>query len=433
MNTTKVYPWAKFNVRFYSDRVLERYHIACDKYDRLWIYNENDNMWVDGAEKDITEVLRNDILREKHITTRNVNEVINDIKGRTFDRYSYAEPDKDLIPFANKIYNLKNNKFLSYSPNYFFINKFPVDIDKKGKCPTIDKIFADLVGNDRKDILYELAAYCLYRGYPYQKIFLLVGDGSNGKSTYKTILSRLLGYRNVCSVSLGELVFSKFGTSQLYKKYLNLCGELDDITIRNTAILKQITGNDLINGERKFKDPFSFVNYAKVIITTNRIPETLDKSIAFYRRIYIIDFPNKFEAGKNAVDSIADKIPEEEYRGLAYKCVNKLRELKERGFVFSINESIEEIHRKYEDLSSPLSKFLKENTIKSVNGKVLAKKFNKLFFYYLGKNRVIGWSHVKINKYMKQKGYLLKTKGVKSKDGAWTTKKFWIGLKWKKY
>jgi len=148
------------------------------------------------------------------------------------------------------------------------------------------------------------------------------------------------------------------------------------------------------------------------------LPETLDKSAAFYRRIYIIDFPNKFEAGKNAVDSIADKIPKEEYSGLAYKCVSKLMKLKKKGFVFSKNESIEEIRKKYEELSSPLSKFLKENTIKNIRGKVLAKKFSILFFYYLKRHGITEWSRVEINKGMKQKGYLLKTKGVKNKDGT---------------
>ena len=220
----RVYPWANFNVRFYSDRVLEKHHIAYDNYDRLWIYNKSEGMWMDKAEKDIAKVLRKEILEEKHLKTQCVNEVINDIKGREYDRFSYEEPDNSLIPFANKICDLKKKKLLKYGPEYFFINKLPVDVDKKGKCPNIDKIFADLVGDDKKEILYELAAYCLYRGYPYQKIFLLVGDGSNGKSTYKTILSRLLGIRNVCSVSLNELISSQFGTSQLYKKYLNLCG-----------------------------------------------------------------------------------------------------------------------------------------------------------------------------------------------------------------
>ncbi len=425
------HPFGSFNVRFYSDKVISKYHIACDKYNRLWIYNKNDGIWLDGAEKDITEVLRNKILEEKHLSTKNVNEVINDIRGRSFDRFDYEEPDNDLIPFANKGCDIKKKRLFSYRPKYFFINKFPVDIDMKGKCPTIDKIFTDLVGEDKKEILYELAAYCMYRGYPYQKIFILIGNGSNGKSTYKEILSKLIGHRNICSVSIGELVNSKFGTSQLHKKYLNLCGELDNNIIRNTAILKQITGNDLINGERKFKDPFSFVNYAKVIITTNSIPETLDRSTAFYRRIYLVDFPNKFEAGKNAVDSIADRIPEKEYRAFAYECVKRLINLKKRRFVFSNNESVEKIKNKYEELSSPLSKFLKGETIKDIKGKILAKKLNNLFLNYLERSRIIGWSHVKINKGMEQKGYLLKTKGVKNNSGSWTTKKYWIGIRWK--
>ena len=47
-----------------------------------------------------------------------------------------------------------------------------------------------------------------------------------------------------------------------------------------------------------------------------------------------------------------------------------------------------------------------------------------IIFLLLEKNRIIGWSHVKIDKGMKQKGYLLNTIGVKNKEGKWTTKKF---------
>jgi len=64
-------------------------------------------------------------------------------------------------------------------------------------------------------------------------------------------------------------------------------------------------------------------NYAKILIATNNLPTTTDKTIGFYRRWLIIDFPNQFSEKK---DILAD-IPNEEYNSLALKCVGILKDL----------------------------------------------------------------------------------------------------------
>jgi Family of unknown function (DUF5906) len=48
---------------------------------------------------------------------------------------------------------------------------------------------------------------------------------------------------------------------------------------------------DSIRAQNKFKDPFSFRNYAKLIFSANKIPESDDdSSYAYYRRWLIIEF-----------------------------------------------------------------------------------------------------------------------------------------------
>jgi hypothetical protein len=82
-------------------------------------------------------------------------------------------------------------------------------------------------------------------------------------------------------------------------------------------------GKELIN---KSIDLLEDVNYAKIIISTNNLPTTDDKTIGFYRRWLIVDFPNQFSEQKD----ILNDIPEEEYNALALKCTFILKDLLEK-------------------------------------------------------------------------------------------------------
>jgi len=93
--------------------------------------------------------------------------------------------------------------------------------------------------------------------------------------------------------------------------------------LSKTSILKKLTGQDLIGFEYKNKNPFEERNYAKILISTNNLPETTDKTIGFYRRWMIVDFPNSF----SEQEDILSKIPEEEYESLALKCAHILKDL----------------------------------------------------------------------------------------------------------
>jgi len=56
-----------------------------------------------------------------------------------------------------------------------------------------------------------------------------------------------------------------------------------------------LTGEDQITADRKFKDPISFINYAKLLFSANELPYSKDQTDAFYRRWILIEFPNKFD------------------------------------------------------------------------------------------------------------------------------------------
>lgn len=211
----------KFSPRQYTELLLGRYEIKSDIAGRLWRYDSIEGIWKDNGEDYLKSALRKEFLISDHIKINCVNEIIADIKQYKYEGKYFEEPPAHLIPFNNKIYDLKNDNFINFDPKHFFINKIPINIDTENRqCPLIDSMFEQFVGTDRKIDLYELAAYCLYRKYPNSKFFLLSGDGRNGKSTYINIVSKLLGSENVTAVNLKNISSDRFSTQSLFKKTL---------------------------------------------------------------------------------------------------------------------------------------------------------------------------------------------------------------------
>ena len=139
---------------------------------------------------------------------------------------------------------------------------------------------------DKNPILYEILAYCLYRKYPIQRFFILLGVGANGKGCFMRIMRNVLGKDNFAASSLEMLSnpSQRFEKTKLHLKLLVQIGETNTAILKYTSILKQLTGGDAIPGEQKGKNPYSFENYAKMIIAANDLPLVVDKTNGFYRR-----------------------------------------------------------------------------------------------------------------------------------------------------
>jgi putative DNA primase/helicase len=263
----------------------------------------------------------------------------------------------------------------------------------------MDKIFAEWVGFEYTKTLYQILAYCLLPDYPLHRIFCFIGAGMNGKSKFLELLRKFIGEENVTATELDTLISSRFEVTRLYKKLICQMGETNFSELNKTSILKKLSGGDMIGFEYKNKTPFESVNYAKILISTNNLPTTSDKTIGFYRRWLIIDFPNQFSEKKE----ILSDIPEVEYENLAFKCIGILRELMQIK-EFHNEGSIEDRMKKYEDHSDPLEKFIKEFTIDSPDGYVWKFEFEKKLNEWCKENRHRQISEVVIGKKMKEKG-----------------------------
>lgn len=326
-----------------------------DKNKFFWFWDIQKDKWIIVDEIDIMNCLDKNLDFCGKTIYRHVKDSYIEAFKRVGRKKAPKDAPKKWIQFKNKAFSLGSKKIYTVTPEYFFTNPIPHDIGESSETPILDKLFSEWVGEEYKENLYEIIAYCCYRDYPIQIIFCLFGGGRNGKTSFLKVLNRFIGTDNICSTELNLLIDSRFESFKLFRKLICEMGETNFGTLDKSSILKKLVGSDLIGYEAKGKPPFTDYNYAKMLIASNSLPSSNDTSDGFYRRWFIIDFPNEFPEGQD----ITQDIPDIEFSNLAKKVTEILPKLLKEGKFFK-QGSIEERRNKFILASNPLSIFLQK-------------------------------------------------------------------------
>jgi len=327
--------------------------------DEMYVYNAGIYRQGGGA----TIKAKAEQVLGKEATTHRVNEVENHIRRSTYMKRQEIEDKIEFLCLKNGVLDIQTRELSPHSPQHIFLNQVPVTYNPDKDCPKIKGFIIQMVPSGDILVIQELFGYCLWRDYSLDKAFLFIGEGSNGKSTLLNLLIRFLSREVVAGVALQDLDRNRFATAELYGKLANVHADLPDRALRHTGKFKMLTGGDLIYAERKFKGHFPFVNYAKLIFSCNKIPETKDDTTAFYRRWIIINFPHKFE-GENDDPNVLDKIiTEDELSGLLNWALEGLDRVLQNGR-FTYSKTTDEIREDYIKKSNPVLAFV-EDCLKS--------------------------------------------------------------------
>jgi len=361
--------------------------------DEVYWYDEIEGIWKPNGETKIKEMARKFL--GEFAKTHYINEVVNAIKETTYvDRNVFDSLPLEEIPVANGVLNWKTKELRPYKPEDYVTNKLPVVYNPEAKAETFNKFLREVVATELEvTTIKEIFAYCLYRDYPFQKAVMLVGDGSNGKSTLLQVLISFLGRENIAAVSLQDLEKNRFAAAQLYRKLANIYADLPSIALKNPGKFKVLTGGDYLTAEKKFKNPFSFRNYAKIIFSANQVPYVEDQSDAFYRRWIIINFPFKFVDDpknpneKKKDDHILEKLTTEtELSGILNECLEILPRLIENGF--TMKKPTEEIRKEYLRAASPVAAFVMECLIEDPDSYVPKEELYNAYCEYCRINKL---------------------------------------------
>lgn len=361
----------------------------------IWYYNEERGVFLPGAETIIATRIELDLghpwidkdgkIHESRLTTHKVKEYIDHIRRRTYIDREQFNPSTEWLASKNCMVNLLTGETNEFSPDFLCTTQIPIVYDNGYETNQIADFFRlvedrrgkimrflyEIMRPDDVQLFLDFLAYCLWRQYKFNFWLLLHGAGFNGKSILLNLIDAFLGKNNVSGETLDRLLHEKFAVAQLYGKMANVDADVSaDVIFNNTGILKKLTGNDLHTGEEKFKPPFKFVNFAKLIFSCNKIPETEDQTDAFFRRLIIINLTTQFFGDKEDFDLIKKLTTEEELTLLLHEILSRLPRILREGLRKTTNESIAENYDKYTKGSNPVKAFYEKAIGPEVGGRI---------------------------------------------------------------
>jgi len=416
------------NMKDLANQVLEVQPLYYDNSKLWWIWNKREFKWEVVDETDVLIMVDNLALINT-IKSKEKMEILEALKQGARVRKP-KDIDPNWIQFKDTIFDIKKGIEFKATPEYFATNPIPHKLhpDKFESTPEMDRIFEEWVGERYVKTLYQILAFCMLPDYPINRLFCFIGAGMNGKSKFLELLEKFIGRDNVCTTDLDVLMNSRFEITKLHKKLVCQMGETNFNEMSKTSKIKKLTGGDLIGMEYKNKTPFEDKNYAKILIATNNLPTTTDKTLGFYRRWMIIDFPNKFSEKKD----ILKDIPEEEYESLALKCTTILHDLLEKR-EFHNEGTIEERMKRYESKSDFLQDFIEEFVDRTdANGYITKADFFKKFSSWCKEQRHREMAENTLGRKMKEKEVESSKKSFDwLNDGRGGRIHVWEGIKWR--
>lgn len=376
-----------------------------DNKTEMWIYQEG--IYVPQGKSFIREYVRR--ILGQAFTGHICNEVISKIEADTFINSEdfFINENINEIPIENGILDIIKETITPFTPSKIFFNKLPITYSHDAECPNIDKHLREVLkSEDDVKVLYEIIGFCLYKEYFLEKCIMFVGDGRNGKGKTIDLIRRFLGLPNCAGVPLSVLNEDSFRISELFGKMVNLAGDLSNTSLKDTGMLKQTTGRDLIGAKRKFLTDINFINYAKHIFACNDLPKVYDMSSGFWERWMVFEFPYKFipqseydkldekeQKNKKVMDTdLINKISTpEELSGLLNKALEGLqRIIKNKEFSYSTGS--EEIKKMWVRRADSFIAFCYDNLEEDNQAKISKADLRKSYHQYCKEHRLKGSS-----------------------------------------
>ncbi len=127
-------------------------------------------------------------------------------------------------------------------------------------------------------------------------LFFLWGLGCNGKSTFVSIIRKLLGnYGDRVNTDLFMVKDKNYGgpkegLANLRGKRFIVASEIQDGREFNSPLIKDITGGESVKADRKYEHEVEFQPQCKIWIVGNHKPVIKDTTLSIWRRMRLIPF-----------------------------------------------------------------------------------------------------------------------------------------------
>lgn len=348
-----------------GDEILKNYDIITSiETGIIYIYKKGFYN-ADNVERKLRRIIRKEL--NNHYSNHKVNEVIHYIKDTTCTNLS-TPIEESYISLENCNLNIDTLDVESHTASRYLTNQIPVIHNPDADATDWEKYVNSLVSE--KEFTCTIQEFCGYVFVKHQKakkVIFIYGPEDSGKSTFLNILRAFYGNKNCSSLSLHQLC-EKYTNAELFGKITNIRSDMDyKIPPISVNLIKSLTGDDVLSVQKKFKDPFSFHNRAKIFLSANGIPALPSHGVdnAFYKRWIPIEFPHIFK-GENKDFLIFEKFTTPEAKSAILNWMLKgLIRLRENNWRFTYSLTVKEIKNWFESgiIPNDVEEYLLENFV----------------------------------------------------------------------
>lgn len=238
--------------------------------------------------------------------------------------FPYITPPKYLIKLKNGIFNLITRKFepddeifwtftTSINCNYIPKKKIP---QKVHKGYTFERLINDLANNNdqRARLLKQICKSLMTGVLPAPAIFIVCGQGGDGKSLFFDLMQEIIGVDNTAQVNFSMLSQPDKILSMVGAKFTYGTDNTNGTYVHDTGLLKAIATQNRWAFSRKYYEAlFSWITTIMVQLC-NEMPRMSETGVQMQRRLVAFKAENSHSMNGTADTSLPRLLQSEEYK-----------------------------------------------------------------------------------------------------------------------
>lgn len=222
-----------------------------------------------------------------------------------------------LIGFINGVLDVETLELRDWQESDVIPNMIPHKWRKEARSDLLNNMLEKISCGDIATgmNLCEFLGMCMMRSTTLVPFFpVLVGSGSNGKSTYINLISNVVGMDNISALQ-PETIAKHFMGVHIAGKTANLGDDIPGGFLNQDAcsMIKSVATGDLMTTDVKGAIGFKFRPQCTMVFSCNAFPRLADTTDGFMRRLFPVEFNAKFSTDDPDYDpQISIKMESEE-------------------------------------------------------------------------------------------------------------------------
>lgn len=292
------------------------------RYGTKSLYYYDYNLGLFTANEDLLAEMVVNLTGE--ITQSLLNSVRLTLKSRSEELYPYVAPPSYLIKVKNGIFNLITKKFepedeifwtfmTSINCNYVPKKMIPQSVHKGY---TFDRLVNDLANNNKKraKLLKQICKSLMTGVLPSPAIFIVCGQGGDGKSLFFDLMQEIIGVDNTAQVNFSMLNQPDKVLGMVGAKFTYGTDNTNGAYISDTGLLKAVATQNRWAFSRKYYEAlFAWINTIMVQLC-NEMPRMSETGIQMQRRLVAFKAENSHAIKGTADNTLPYLLRSEEFK-----------------------------------------------------------------------------------------------------------------------